>query len=303
MLLRKRNNFGITVALIVAVCGHDNDVTYSHMGEYCATNPTSRPTLDNIQTNIICPPLSHVPKFTCPNDTATHFNTLSMKHFQTFLHDKKYKILFAGDSITEQMFGAYMCSLEAEEVAFDESNPNVLYSRGEMLATVNRLYEVRDARFDNIQSAEWFNVALRNNVTHVVLNTGAWFVPNRIRLVDSTVKTKDWRILTLKEVVTAFQLHFAPKSHLHRLLSELVHKHGIKLIWRDLAAAGSCDINTPKFRSFQYYEKFSKFNSIGRKAVVSLGGEVIPGIWEHSLTQWQHHVGSQTGNGDLLHWC
>jgi hypothetical protein len=37
--------------------------------------------------------------------------------------------------------------------------------------------------------------------------------------------------------------------------------------------------------------------------VISLGGEVIPGIWEHSLTQWQHHVGSQTGNGDLLHWC
>jgi hypothetical protein len=143
---------------------------------------------------------------------------------------------------------------------------------------------------------------MKYKYTHLVLNTGAWWNYERLVMKPSHVRYRDtWgQRISDKDVLDAFASHFSHKGFLYDIMYQL-KKRGIQIIWRDITAAGIC--TNHRVNDFWEYRKlFPVFNAIARKAVLDLGGLVIPDVWESSLGYWgEHRMGYP--NHDYLHWC
>jgi hypothetical protein len=242
-------------------------------------------------------------RFQCNRTSSFFFPLHSMSNFVQFLDDNNMTILYVGDSIQSQMVSSISCALEAENP--DPSDlktmralfaEHVLFYSSAFLARTPKNCVVNKPGFNNarLQFHGWFEIAIAQKVTHVVLNTGAWWFPDGIYVNNK--KSSQY------QANKCFFRHFGPRSKLSRLLRILKHRHGIVSVWRDITPGGVCDkgaLGEGRFNT--YYTHFFAHNVIARASITSpaLQGLVIPGVWENSLSKWREHM----GEGDMLHWC
>jgi hypothetical protein len=270
-----------------------------------------------------CPPLS------VPVDVRSglHLSRRSVADFMKYLQNNTFKVLMVGDSLTTEMHSVLLDSLRAEDAVGSDSGVVFRYNR-----TASNFMPVPDmmvaAQHTDIYASRmvWADEAVERGVTHLVLNTGAHFRPERLSFASTHPKYRGPdQHPTVDELVAAFAAMFAPGSPLHSKLEELHTEHNIRVIWRDLVAGGLCvghrnasecvwqdcvtggscaetkgsAVQWTSWCDFPNHHLFPVYNAIARKAILGLGGLVIPGVWTSSLGAWLMHPSA----GDPLHYC
>ena len=92
---------------------------------------------------------------------------------------------------------------------------------------------------DEYQNTHWADFAIANNVTHLIINTGAWFSPS---IIDSF---NGQRVIDNEDLlISVYKSHFAPNGELMRTLKALAATHNISVIWRDTTPGGMCGLHT-----------------------------------------------------------
>lgn len=289
----------------------------NNMYQYCKTEirtPSKIYTIDHKPSSIICPKMAAKVKnkYVCYNlskMTLTPFSRYRnrpMMDFMKFLKEKKFRLMIVGDSLSTQQYNALQCNLESEGAGEEdklEHDKLVSLKNSMFLAPVDN-YKLADWKQNDsvLTNSRWSYAVTRYKFTHVVINTGAWW--NYDRFVPSSshprYKTGSKRKLTDAELLAAFAAHFSTSGYLYDILYQL-RKQGVQIIWRDVTAAGMCTdhkIND----SWEYRKLFPVFNAIARKAVLAMGGLVIPDIWNSSVGYWADHRYSFP-HRDWLHWC
>jgi hypothetical protein len=246
----------------------------------------------------VCPAISKTyPKFQCKRNSTFTDPSLPMVGFMRLILDNNMTLLYVGDSLQEQMYHEFLCAVEAEDSSLLEvARRHVMFASSYFLATLPQECVVMRPQFNvtMLQNEDWVQKAIDKNITHLVFNTGAWFIPSGIYVKR--------RKATRSQTRKCFHKQFSSPSRLYQHLQFLSQQHGVQLIWRDITPAGVCDgegsVLESKYTS--YYNDFSHYNRIAQYATVhQLKGSVIPGIWEASLSQWREHISVE----DTLHWC
>lgn len=229
-----------------------------------------------------------------------------MIDFIQFLDEKNLTVLYVGDSLQQQMYHSFLCSVEAEadtlrynstHSLLGNAQRRILYSPSYFLTSPPHECRVVRPNFNVsfLQNEDWFHVAMNQEVTHVVINTGAWFIPSGFYIKRDKA--------TRQQTRQCFRKHFQPNSHLYQLLHTLSHRHRIKLIWRDMSPAGVCDTETGHMKENKYtayYNDFPYYNEVGGGVVQNLlKGRVIPDVYDTSMMYWREHVSED----DAMHWC
>ena len=295
----------------------EHDPLDTSLHEYCGKKNTSILMLAERKTNaIICPSaatkLRHtLPGYLCLHDSwipkSTPTKMLRFRNFLSFIKQHKFKLSYVGDSLALQMFLEVGCNLEAEGALPEHSDHEqyIIYQKACLLAPVSGWNLTRPSQTLALASLSWAKEAIRQNVTHIVLNTGAWWTYDRFLAPYYDPKNpRRSPNPNSAELVATFAAHFNEGSVLHKALSELVRVHGIRLIWRDIAPAGSCDSNhRANYWKYEYYKLFPVFNTIARNAILKAGGIVIPGTWDQALGHWRDHVYDNGVHMDTQHYC
>jgi hypothetical protein len=243
------------------------------------------------------------------NSTAKMLRLRSMVAFVKFLETHRLTVLYVGDSLQLQMYNAFLCAVEAENpLLLPIASERVLYHPAHFLTHLpdGCILRRENKNATVLQSEAWYTKAIDAHVTHVVINTGAWWNPAFI-FVDGGSKEglNGIRPASQEETTSCYQRHFGPNSRLFHLLQNLKKKHHIVPIWRDLAPAGICDTTHQSLaiteNYMNYVELFPVYNAISQKLITSphLGGLVVPHVWEYSLPHWREHRASI----DVVHWC
>ena len=288
------------------------DQAMVHMKDQCLvedikfTRPEGSST---IYEHVICPTIAAThPKFICNKSSTFSYALLAMEDFIHFLEDKNFTILYVGDSLQEQMYHAFLCAVEAEEalvaqkdqqvtLLLERSKRRVQYSASYFLARLPPECIVTRPKFNvtSLQNEDWFQVATRQSVTHIVFNTGAWFTPSGIHIHN--------RKATREQTRLCFERHLVPGSRLYYLLHILSEQYNIEMIWRDVSPAGICNTKTHQLEESKYtnyYNDFQYYNKIGRNVTVNLlKGLVVPDVYETSMKYWREHMSAS----DTMHWC
>ena len=253
------------------------------------------------QRHVICPKTlqkAHETtfRFQC-NRTSTvkkiqNYRSISIKQVTSFLVKNEIKVMLVGDSITQQMWTSYECSLEAH--CRDLEHPDskqVLREYSTHLADLPDTC-VRKKTLHSWESQDgWVNKALVNNITHVVINVGAWFSSNKIHVNASLTKLEQDIF-----ILNCVKQHFQFGSKLYQHLVNLKN-HDIAIIWRDTTPGGLCNCDTCRD---QGHLQFPLFNAIARDFITSNElGKILPGVWDLALPHWREHVSTR----DPLHWC
>lgn len=252
--------------------------------------------------NVICPTVAaKYPKFVCNRTSTSSFPLLSMIDFINFLVDNNFTVLYVGDSLQEQMYHAFLCAVEAEAhgnfLLLKLAKQRVQYFASYFLTTLPPECVVTRPQFNvtSLQNDDWFRLAVDQNVTHIVFNTGAWFIPSGIYVDNHTASRKQTR--------QCFRQHLLPGSRLYHHLHVLSQEHGVEMIWRDVSPAGICNVQTSSLIENQYtdyYNDFQYYNAVGQNVTINLlKGLVVSDIFEISSIHWREHVSVH----DVLHWC
>jgi hypothetical protein len=258
---------------------------------------------------VICPKYMSsgikIPTYACDqNRYSTYSSAVSVKKsdatpmtdFMNTLEREKNKILYVGDSLTKQMYDSLLCTLESEGYNKDPRGRYVddLFWTS-FLAPITEGYRIQTD--ENISSThlglDWWRNAIDGNFTHVVLNTGAWWYFARFDIYNG----KKWSAMRSdQEALAMFRAHWDEQGHLMKLLS-LLRSHNIEIIWREIAPTGMCPITN---HALSYIFIFPEMNRIAAKAMETIGGHVIPGVWDHSAPLFKQH---RSVTQDQLHWC
>lgn len=248
----------------------------------------------------------------------------SFNKFISFLKHNSLKLFYVGDSLSMQMFLEVGCNLEVEGALQEHADHNkfIMYSKACLLAPVVGWEVQRQTQIKTLMTTDWADEVVNSNATHVVINTGAWWNYDRFAKLTHThvnnvtksnatgfggasSTTVYRRFPNDDELVAIYAAHFAEGSTLDHILTTLVRRHGIKLIWRDTTPAGMCGTDhRAHFNQFEYYKLFPVFNAIARKAVLRIGGVILPNIWTEALGHWGDHIlHTASGGVDLQHYC
>jgi hypothetical protein len=270
------DNYTADEALLLDACIHD--------GDYGMT------TISHANESLMCPNSAHLP-YVCHQDQNVSqraaFPRFEIGEYIEFLTKHRIRLGFVGDSLTLQMWRTHLCLTEDYE------------ARNGKLATVpfmtsfiaNSLGALpRPFAFKGGADFQWVEHLFTHNITHVVINTGAWW-----GLYAVTRPSRPKSVSRQQYVLSAFHAHFAPKSPLSGILRKLKER-GVVVIWRDNTQAGRCT----DYNGYDYYALFPMYNAIARAAVLREGGLVIPDIWASSVSYWGDH---RHEYNDTLHWC
>lgn len=245
-----------------------------------------------------------------------------MNRFLDKLNDTGSRILVVGDSLSGQMQLELLCHLELEGGWWTKDNyPLVLkFFASRFLAPLKSPYFL-EPRVVSEDEFGWVTYSKENNITHIVLNTGAWWEHGRVRkrMGDGNLTLP----LQRPEAVNVFNLMFTtPGWPLFDAIQDLTLHNGIHFIWRDITASGVCHFNPVTGESSMLNEgpiywdsrgDHVAYNNIARQAITKQGGSVIEGIYTESLTNWQNHpilsmpeqrwIDGNVSAPDSLHWC
>lgn len=220
---------------------------------HCGTKPPATELVTS-STVMLCPKLNS-PKFVCDIKRYTISPDVSQprghpySEFVSFLNARSKKILLFGDSITYQMHLAFVCSLENDMTRqglgarsyIDE--PAVAHVRTRYLSEMNHPFRLLSNANGVVMHPmepsvdDMIRLVLENNYTHLVLNTGPWYIYKNFQENVSG----NWRTLSeSEEALPVFRSVFAQGSPLLMTLRELHHKHKVTILWRDNAPAGDC---------------------------------------------------------------
>lgn len=269
------------------------------MKDQCAMEKSNSSHINNISDTIICPAIAaKYPKFLCNRTSTFSYPLLSMVDFVQFLDRKNMTILYAGDSLQEQMFHALLCSVEAQNRSMLEmARRRVKYAASSFLAILPPKCIVTRSQFNTtvLQNDDWFHVAIRDKVTHLVFNTGAWFIPSGIRVHKHKATNEQTR--------ECYKVHLSYfGSPLNRRLRILSQQHGVEMIWRDVSPAGMCSDSGALIESkyTYHYNDFQYYNMVGRNVTThSLKGMIVPDVFDDSVRHWREHMSLD----DTMHWC
>lgn len=218
--------------------------------QYLSCKAKSPAPLPTSNTSIICPRYNSTYRGSkmCKEDRYTIIRHIrgqtpmsTYKHFKALQDRHNIKILLAGDSLSTQMTASFHCSMEAEGSEPYHDGYKLHIAR--YLSKIPHPYRLKDIQINSwhgikgFDNDTWFNVAIEENYTHLVLNTGAWYTPTNFQVRSGNV----WRSMVHNdEALAVFKAVFAPGGRLLTLLKELHDKHNVTIIWRDIAPAGSC---------------------------------------------------------------
>jgi hypothetical protein len=296
------------------------------MDQFCRTDRSllkrGHPT---ITSGAVCPrtvknPLAH--KYWCGVDTKNYgpsSKPASMLSFLSHIKSNNWKLLFVGDSLSFEMYSQLLCSIESENAAVDASK-ELFWHRSMYLVPLPAPFGPHCIG-SSCESTQWVDMAIAENITHIVLNTGAWWSEERIRIRDNNEPlSKNWASVHQNKVLQVYSDHWSESGELLGQLKALKERHGVQFIWRDIAPAGACELvqkhkisgraTTREGIAMQEthspsWSRFVRMNTIARKAVSSIGGLIISDIWRSSLPEWRHHLNDNTGDWftDHLHYC
>ena len=214
--------------------------------------------LSTSSSSIMCPAVANtMSQYICDDSRYTVNPALQNRkqfpymQFVATLKNNSMKILILGDSLSEHMERAFACSLEEEYIAnrlrFPGTADVVLHRRNWYLSLPPPPYGLRSNPSNDfiLQDPHFFDDTFRTvvdkNITHLVLNTGAWYAPPSFNIMtDAGLQN----LTKHSEVVSVFEAVFALDGQYVRMLKELHEKHGVTIIWRDLAPAGVCGQST-----------------------------------------------------------
>lgn len=237
------------------------------------------------------------------NEDYELFTKFNATQFLYGLKQHAATLIFVGDSISQEMYYNLACIVESDEEsllpAFHET---VFYFRSNLLTTINPKYYIYDIANNatEIQNDEWIrsieSLSSKNKI--VVINVGAWFLPERIWHKNSTTFIRP----DTNEVIAVYESHFVEDSPLSNALQHLMNNHGVTVIWRDTTPGGICGDKGELITSWtHYYKYFHEFNIIAKSFVQRIGGFHLPLIWEASKSRWKTHIMGE--KNDFLHYC
>ena len=230
------------------------------------------------------------------SDTFT-YPLKSMVQFVQLMEKMNWKFMYLGDSIQREMYYSFLCAVEGEDPhMLQRAKDRLLIGTSPFLSTAPTGCKFISNEYSEafMESMQWYHDSIKNNITHVVFNTGAWWSYAVVKELHSPQQS------IVENVRFCYEKQFSVNSTLFRLLHRLKEHHGVTPIWRDTAPGGVCQGKRFFFGKHTYYKTFTSYNSIASRFVTSqLNGLVIPKVWETSLDKWRDHVGME----DMLHWC
>lgn len=178
-------------------------------------------------------------------------------------------ILFAGDSLSGEMFAALECFLKREvHPSYDLTEDGIAFLTraifgGPIDGDYEEWMEVRlgNGERRNFESAAWVEKAISLNASYVVFNSGAWWGQARFRQRGEWCNWENWTYPSLDELVQIYEsvVRNSLSSLFLRLLS-----HNIKIIYRDTAPGGITFPFNSTFTGRQEYHTYPAFNRIAR---------------------------------------
>jgi hypothetical protein len=265
------------------------------------TGPDGRPGVDAFYESDIY--LCENTDLTVAADSAQMLVHRSMTDFVKFLDSQGYKVLYLGDSLTAQMWSMLLMNLREDGSSVgNHASYLPVFFLGPVPDFVHdfppdAVYLKQVLR--EFSSVSWTDHVVDNKFTHVVINTGAWFSVHHFKYAPAHQHYNaddGGGNPSLHDLIEAYEFMFRA---VQSAMVELKEKHGVVFIWRDLTAAGVCHPTKPMKCPYSNHKVFTVFNAIGRKAVLSAGGVVLPNIYTSSLGSFADHARPN----DVLHWC
>lgn len=295
-------------------CNNVNKDTWTiqSSNDLCVKDRSSRFWIHKNSSTMLCPTTaaSYRSEWSC-NDKKEelymqmneNYELLAKFNSSLFINNLKThnaKLIFIGDSTTEEMFFNLRCMVESDDYKLlADFHKYVLFFHSKILED-NSKYQIFSFNNSKISSNEWIsNVTSITERKILVMNTGAWFVPERTFPKNSRVSLASNR----DDILTVYLAHFLEGSPLNKALRNLINNHNATIIWRDTAPAGTCGLNgeyiTGPSGRYSYYKYFFEFNSIAKSFIHSIGGFYLPLIWDATKPRWASHISGM----DQLHYC
>jgi hypothetical protein len=218
------------------------------------------------------------------------------------------RIGFVGDSLMLQLKHELECLASADGVFI----PNLNFYQVFMASlpdSIHERFEVRGSIFDDLRNQtfglEWVHQAIKDKVTYVVYNTGAWWNPKTFWVRGNWCDYNDWRQSTQEELLHIYMETM--EQTMLPIFTSLVRDHGIIPIWMDTAPGGKMNLTTGENYDLNqhahYYTLFPRFNEVGRSMMVRAGGLILP-TWDVSFPRSMDHMfADNPKENDQLHWC
>lgn len=196
---------------------------------------------------------------------------------------KKRKLLFAGDSLMDQMRVALLCEAEAQGVlARAEQQVAWQWQSWLVRADVTPLLQSHTARNEH-----WLATADLKDVAVLVLNTGAWW--NYSKLGHNVY------VSTMRRALDAVVALLRAKEH-----QPIV-------VWREISPVGGSGNDT---RGEFGWQQFHAFNQLARDVFERAGHHVLRIEAPSALRNADAHLGCRRADAaagsaicDWLHWC